>query len=50
MKGLLADTLWPSKLFIFCGRRLAGRFSSFTHLLFQREQKYFNYLVSLASP
>lgn len=49
MKGLLADTLWPSRLFIFCGRRLAGRLSSFTHLLFQKEQTYISGLGGLAS-
>lgn len=49
MKGLLADTLCPSRLFIFCGRRLVGRFSSCTRLLFQTEQKDVNGLVSVVS-
>lgn len=32
MKGLLVDTFWPSRLLILWGRRLVGRFKSFTDL------------------
>lgn len=46
MNGLLVDTFWPNRLFIFCGRRLAGRFNSFTRLGFQTQHKYFSSLVS----
>lgn len=40
MKGLLVDMLCPSKLFTFCGRRLVGRLSSFTHLSLQAEHRH----------